>query len=69
MHQAVKLAAGRSNEVQLTLVAHWRRQMSKPECLFYQVVGVYEYDRAMDFLRKFCVLVTADGEWLHTRVT
>ena len=38
-------------------------------CLSYQVVGVNEYDRAMDYLRKPGVLSIADVELLHTRVT
>ena len=45
------------------------RWKSAPACLSYQVVGVNEYDRAMDYLRTPGVLSIADVELLHTRVT
>ena len=45
------------------------RWKSPPACLSYQVVGVNEYDRAMDYLRTPGVLSIADVELLHTRVT
>jgi len=45
------------------------RWKSAPACLSYQVVGVTEYDRAMDYLRKPGVVSIADVELLHTRVT
>jgi len=42
---------------------------SAPACLSYQVVGVNEYDPAMDYLRTPGVLSIADVELLHTHVT
>jgi hypothetical protein len=36
---------------------------------FYQVVGVNECDRAIDFLRTPVVLSIADVDLLHTRAT
>ena len=45
------------------------RWKSAPACLSYQVVGVSEYDRAMDYLRTPGVLSIADVELLHTRFT
>jgi hypothetical protein len=45
------------------------RWKSAPACLSYQVVGVHEYDRAMDYLLTPGVLTIADVELLQTRVT
>ena len=53
----------------LSMILFMGRWKSAPACLSYQVVGVNEYDRAMDYLRKPGVLSIADVELLHTRVT
>ena len=53
----------------LSMILFMGRWKSVPACLSYQVVGVHEYDRAMDYLRTPGVLSIADVELLHTRVT
>ena len=53
----------------LSMILFMGRWKSAPACLSYQVVGVNEYDRAMDYLRTPGVLSIADVELLHTRVT
>ena len=53
----------------LSMILFMGRWKSPPACLSYQVVGVNEYDRAMDYLRTPGVLSIADVELLHTRVT
>ena len=53
----------------LSMILFMGRWKSAPACLSYQVVGVNEYDRAMDYLRKPGVLSIADVELLPTRVT
>jgi hypothetical protein len=53
----------------LSMILFMGRWKSAPACLSYQVVGVSEYDRAMDYLRTPGVLSIADVELLHTRFT
>ena len=53
----------------LSMILFMGRWKSAPACLSYQVVGVHEYDRAMDYLRTPGVLTIADVELLQTRVT
>ena len=53
----------------LSMILFMGRWKSAPACLSYQVVGVHEYDRAMDYLRTPGVLSMADVELLHTRAT
>lgn len=51
----------------ILFIGGWK---SVPACLSCQVVGVNEYDRAIDYyLRTPGVLSIADMELLHTRVT
>ena len=59
----------RATGAPLSMILFMGRWKSAPACLSYQVVGVNEYDRAMDYLRKPGVLSIADVELLHTRVT
>ena len=53
----------------LSVILFMGRWKSAPACLSYQVVGVNEYNRAMDYLRTPGVLFIADVDLLHTRVT
>jgi hypothetical protein len=48
----------------ILFIGRWK---SAPACLSYQVVGVSEYDRAMDYLRMPGVLSIADVKSSHTR--
>ena len=53
----------------LAMILFMGRWKSAPACLSYLVVGVNEYDRAIDYLRTPGVLSIADVELLHARVT
>ena len=52
----------------MSMILFMGRWKSAPAGLSYQVVGVNEYDRAMDYLQTPGVLSMADVELLHTRV-
>ena len=52
----------------MSMILFMGRWKSAPACLSYQVVGVNEYDRAMDYLQTPGVLSMAEVELLRTRV-
>ena len=63
------MCALRAAGAPLSMILFMGRWKSAPACLSYQVVGVNENDRAVDYLWTPGVLSIADVEFLHTRVT
>ena len=53
----------------LSMILFMGRWKSAPACLSYQVVGVNEYNPAMDYLLTPGVLSIVDVELLHTQFT